>query len=231
MSINGDEDSAAALGLLYDYYKVWKAWHYRQNNNEVIFAHALCLCLLWLCQVPKDRRRVSSGVKPMSPSAIGPDTCGSLAMLDHHLQALRSTPVNLSLNNSTPQRPRSCYDSLSKFDFSSHLHSINSPICLILYLNCSSGRQERACLGKGRRTVLEKLHWWVTGEIDRDVSEQEGEKTPNQQNSREKLHSSILYYFFILLSFLLWHRGSCRLREWNVSCVIVAFTLSEYHQI
>lgn len=24
MSINGDEDSAAALGLLYDYYKVWK---------------------------------------------------------------------------------------------------------------------------------------------------------------------------------------------------------------
>lgn len=23
MSINGDEDSAAALGLLYDYYKVW----------------------------------------------------------------------------------------------------------------------------------------------------------------------------------------------------------------
>ncbi len=37
----------------------------------------------------------------MSPSAIGPDTCGSLAMLDHHLQALRSTPVNLSLNNST----------------------------------------------------------------------------------------------------------------------------------
>lgn len=24
MSINGDEDSANALGLLYDYYKVWK---------------------------------------------------------------------------------------------------------------------------------------------------------------------------------------------------------------
>lgn len=26
MSINGDEDSAAALGLLYDYYKVWRAF-------------------------------------------------------------------------------------------------------------------------------------------------------------------------------------------------------------
>lgn len=72
MSINGDEDSAAALGLLYDYYKV-----------------------------PRERRRVSSGVKPTDPPAIGPDNCGSLAMLDHHLQALRSTPVNLSLNNST----------------------------------------------------------------------------------------------------------------------------------
>ena len=28
MSINGDEDSAAALGLLYDYYKVRKVLHY-----------------------------------------------------------------------------------------------------------------------------------------------------------------------------------------------------------
>ncbi|XP_035527475.1 grainyhead-like protein 2 homolog isoform X1 [Morone saxatilis] len=72
MSINGDEDSAAALGLLYDYYKV-----------------------------PKERRRSSSGVKPTDPSANAPDNCGSLEMLDHHLQALRSMPVNLSLNNST----------------------------------------------------------------------------------------------------------------------------------
>lgn len=31
-------------------------------------------------------------------SALGPDNCGSLEILDHHLQALRSTPVNLSLN-------------------------------------------------------------------------------------------------------------------------------------
>ncbi|XP_044216236.1 grainyhead-like protein 2 homolog isoform X1 [Thunnus albacares] len=72
MSINGDEDSAAALGLLYDYYKV-----------------------------PKEKRCVSSGVKPTDPSAVGPDNCGSLEMLDHHLQALRSMPVNLSLNNSS----------------------------------------------------------------------------------------------------------------------------------
>ncbi|KAK5892973.1 hypothetical protein CesoFtcFv8_013313 [Champsocephalus esox] len=71
MSINGDEDSAAALGLLYDYYKVHR-----------------------------ERREGPSGVKPTDPSADGPDEGGSLEMLDPHVQALRSMPVNLSLNNS-----------------------------------------------------------------------------------------------------------------------------------
>ncbi|XP_071324362.1 grainyhead-like protein 2 homolog [Trachinotus anak] len=71
MSINGDEDSAAALGLLYDYYKV------------------------------RERGRVSSSITPTDPPAIGPNTCGNLEILDHQLQALRCMPVNLSLNNST----------------------------------------------------------------------------------------------------------------------------------
>ncbi|XP_071372772.1 grainyhead-like protein 2 homolog isoform X2 [Centroberyx affinis] len=70
MSINGDEDSAAALGLLYDYYKV-----------------------------PREKRLVPTSVKPTDLSAPGPDNCGSLEILDHHLQALRSMPVNLSLNS------------------------------------------------------------------------------------------------------------------------------------
>lgn len=34
-------------------------------------------------------------------AAAGPGSCGSLEMLDHHLQALRSMPVNLSLNSSS----------------------------------------------------------------------------------------------------------------------------------
>ncbi|KAM6935419.1 grainyhead-like protein 2 homolog isoform 1-T1 [Lycodopsis pacificus] len=72
MSINGDEDSAAALGLLYDYYKV-----------------------------PRERRCASSGVKPTEPPPIGPENCGSLEILDYQLHALRSMPVNLSLNNNT----------------------------------------------------------------------------------------------------------------------------------
>lgn len=54
-----------------------------------------------LCQVPREKRRVSSAVKPTDPPAIGIDNSGSLEMLDGHLQALRSMPVNLSLNSST----------------------------------------------------------------------------------------------------------------------------------
>ncbi|XP_076016783.1 grainyhead-like protein 2 homolog isoform X2 [Genypterus blacodes] len=70
MSINGDEDSAAALGLLYDYYKV-----------------------------PRENRRISSNGTSTDFSAHGPENYGSLEKLDHHLQTLRSTPVNLSLNS------------------------------------------------------------------------------------------------------------------------------------
>uniref|UniRef100_A0A8D3DEY0 Grainyhead like transcription factor 2 n=1 Tax=Scophthalmus maximus TaxID=52904 RepID=A0A8D3DEY0_SCOMX len=73
MSINGDEDSAAALGLLYDYYKVWK--------------------------VPRERRPAAGGVKPTDASALGPNNFGNLEVLDHHLQALGCMPVNLSLNH------------------------------------------------------------------------------------------------------------------------------------
>ncbi|KAM3873484.1 grainyhead-like protein 2 homolog [Diretmus argenteus] len=70
MSINGDEDSAAALGLLYDYYKV-----------------------------PREKRLVPHTVKPTDLSTPGSDNCGSLEILDHHLQALRSMPVNLTMNH------------------------------------------------------------------------------------------------------------------------------------
>lgn len=59
-----------------------------------------CVCFK-LFQVPKEKKCVSSGVKPTDLSVHGPDNCGSLEMLDHHLQALRSMPVNLSLNNSS----------------------------------------------------------------------------------------------------------------------------------
>nr|XP_020462375.1 grainyhead-like protein 2 homolog isoform X2 [Monopterus albus] len=61
---------------------------------------AAVLGLLYDCyKVPRERRRPSSG--GTEPSAIRPSNCGNLEILDHRLQAFRSMPVNLSLNNST----------------------------------------------------------------------------------------------------------------------------------
>lgn len=37
MSINGDEDSAAALGLLYDYYKVENYFQYHTGRKSPTF--------------------------------------------------------------------------------------------------------------------------------------------------------------------------------------------------
>lgn len=67
--------------------------------------------LLQYVQFPRERRQASSGVKPTDVSAGGPDSCGSLEMLDHHLQALRSMPVNLSLNSSSAEHQGSKYSS------------------------------------------------------------------------------------------------------------------------
>ncbi|XP_068616626.1 grainyhead-like protein 2 homolog [Brachionichthys hirsutus] len=80
MSINGDEDGAAALGLLYDDYKV-----------------------------PRARRRVSSWAEGTEPPAVGSDNCGTFEVVDHHLQALGSTPVNLSLNGTASAHRDSRY--------------------------------------------------------------------------------------------------------------------------
>ncbi|XP_011483182.1 grainyhead-like protein 2 homolog isoform X1 [Oryzias latipes] len=71
MSINGDEDSAAALGLLYDYYKV-----------------------------PRETKRLSNGGNPSNlPAVVPANNHGSLEMVNPSCQTLRSMPVNLSLNS------------------------------------------------------------------------------------------------------------------------------------
>lgn len=53
-----------------------------------------------LGQVPREKRRVCSSVKASDPSVAGEDDSRSLETLDGQLQALRSMPVNLSLNSS-----------------------------------------------------------------------------------------------------------------------------------
>lgn len=64
MSINGDEDSANALGLLYDYYKVDfpnlqpRSPHLHGTENDAAAFHTLQCYLFFFfgLQVPKDKR-------------------------------------------------------------------------------------------------------------------------------------------------------------------------------
>ncbi|XP_048085278.1 grainyhead-like transcription factor 2b isoform X1 [Alosa alosa] len=84
MSINGDEDSAAALGLLYDYYKV-----------------------------PKDKRVLPipkvveiSEEQEKRNSLVGCGSQGEVETVDNRVQVLKSVPVNLSLNPEHPDSKR-----------------------------------------------------------------------------------------------------------------------------
>lgn len=164
---------------------------------------------------PPTERPSFLNLSPSHPSFL-PHSLSPLGFLTYpiliHLQLSHSVcgcnyscpSLRLSLNNGTPQRPRSRCDTLSKFDFSSHLRSINSTICWILYLNCSIGCQESVCVGKGRRTVLEKLHWWwMTGEIDHDVREKKLKTKRGEERETSPQHP---LFFSIVVFFILAQR-------------------------
>ncbi|KAM6959526.1 grainyhead-like protein 2 homolog [Aplochiton taeniatus] len=76
MSINGDEDSAAALGLLYDYYKVPKEKRLLPVTKVVEIAE-------------EQEKRTSVGQTNNSH--------GEVETIDNRVQVLKSVPVNLSL--------------------------------------------------------------------------------------------------------------------------------------
>uniref|UniRef100_A0A3B3RRG7 Grainyhead-like transcription factor 2b n=1 Tax=Paramormyrops kingsleyae TaxID=1676925 RepID=A0A3B3RRG7_9TELE len=84
MSINGDEDSVAALGLLYDYYKV-----------------------------PKDKRLLSNSKGAESPEEHEKRLVlpGHMALdaPNNRVQVLKTVPVNLSLNSEHPDVKRDPY--------------------------------------------------------------------------------------------------------------------------
>ncbi|KAM9737560.1 grainyhead-like transcription factor 2b isoform 2-T2 [Menidia menidia] len=85
MSINGDEDSANALGLLYDYYKVPKEKR--------------------LLSVPKV---IEITEEPEKRSALpsNPGIQNEAERVDNHVQVLKSVPVNLSLNTEHQEAKR-----------------------------------------------------------------------------------------------------------------------------
>ncbi|XP_051519152.1 grainyhead-like protein 2 homolog isoform X1 [Myxocyprinus asiaticus] len=87
MSINGDEDSAAALGLLYEYYKVPK-------DKRV-------LPISKVAEISEEQEKRITVVG--NSSQMEPET------FDNHVQVLKSVPVNLSVNNDHQENKREQY--------------------------------------------------------------------------------------------------------------------------
>uniref|UniRef100_A0A672MY28 Grainyhead-like protein 2 homolog n=1 Tax=Sinocyclocheilus grahami TaxID=75366 RepID=A0A672MY28_SINGR len=86
MSINGDEDSAAALGLLYEYYKVPK-------DKRV-----LPIKVVEMSEEPEKRNTTVGSSSQMEPETV-----------DNHVQVLKSVPVNLSLTTDHQDTKREQY--------------------------------------------------------------------------------------------------------------------------
>ncbi|XP_072530806.1 grainyhead-like transcription factor 2b [Salminus brasiliensis] len=76
MSINGDEDSAAALGLLYEYYKVPK------DKRVMPIAKVVEI-------TEEQEKRIS---------VVGSSSGADSESVDNHVQVLKSVPVNLCVN-------------------------------------------------------------------------------------------------------------------------------------
>ncbi|XP_005728555.1 grainyhead-like transcription factor 2b isoform X2 [Pundamilia nyererei] len=85
MSINGDEDSANALGLLYDYYKVPKEKRLLQLSKAT--------------EITEEQEK-----RPMLQN--NPSSQSEVEMVDNRVQVLKSVPVNLSLNTEHQETKR-----------------------------------------------------------------------------------------------------------------------------
>ncbi|XP_040908636.1 grainyhead-like transcription factor 2b [Toxotes jaculatrix] len=90
MSINGDEDSANALGLLYDYYKVPKEKRLLPISKVVEITE-------------EQEKRVTLPSNPSSQSEV--------ETVDNRVQVLKSVPVNLSLNTEHQDTKREQFSS------------------------------------------------------------------------------------------------------------------------
>ncbi|XP_030596803.1 grainyhead-like transcription factor 2b isoform X1 [Archocentrus centrarchus] len=90
MSINGDEDSANALGLLYDYYKVPKDKRLLQVSKAT--------------EITEEQEK-----RTMLPN--NQSTQNEVETVDNRVQVLKSVPVNLSLNTEHQETKREQFSS------------------------------------------------------------------------------------------------------------------------
>ncbi|XP_067840362.1 grainyhead-like protein 1 homolog [Heptranchias perlo] len=102
MSINGDEDSAAALGLLYDYYKVPREKRNipPEKNSNTDSEHNKRL--LTLMHPPRARRAVRSGMQPASMMLYNRPEGGTI-QTGNCIQSVTDQPVISTANSRVQQ--------------------------------------------------------------------------------------------------------------------------------
>ncbi|KAI4905425.1 hypothetical protein NFI96_026309 [Prochilodus magdalenae] len=92
MSINGDEDSAAALGLLYEYYKVPK------DKRVMPIAKVV--------EIAEEQEKRSA--------VLGNSSAADSESVDNHVQVLKTVPVNLCVNTEQQECKREQFGGVVK---------------------------------------------------------------------------------------------------------------------
>ncbi|XP_061598392.1 grainyhead-like transcription factor 2b [Cololabis saira] len=159
MSINGDEDSANALGLLYDYYKVPK------EKRLLQFPRA--------AELPEEQEKRS-----MLPTNPGAQNEGET---DNRVQVLKSVPVNLSLNMEQQESKREqlgCSTELASADGDSPgVAVVKAEVYAPIFMAGGGGLHYRVEREEPARVVYEQSPYEVTT-VNHNSYAKEDEQSP-----------------------------------------------------
>uniref|UniRef100_A0A8C9SZN9 Grainyhead-like transcription factor 2a n=1 Tax=Scleropages formosus TaxID=113540 RepID=A0A8C9SZN9_SCLFO len=173
MSINGDEDSAAALGLLYDYYKV-----------------------------PKEKRLLPPTKVAETPEELGKRSCpagnndhGGTEPVDNRVQVLKSVPVNLSVSAEPPETKREPYSEVGgAASGGGALAAVKAEVFVPVFLG--PGGHYRVEGHEPARTAYEQSHYGVTAAEHGSFVKDDQRSTPDSTyedsfpGDHEKYHTS-----------------------------------------
>ncbi|XP_051526271.1 grainyhead-like protein 2 homolog isoform X2 [Myxocyprinus asiaticus] len=170
MSINGDEDSAAALGLLYEYYKVPKDKRVLPLSKSVEISEE------------QEKRHTIVG----NSSQTEPET------VDNHVQVLKSVPVNLTVNNDHQETKREQYS--VGLGESGAVAVVKAEVYSTSFMG--SGVHYRTEDEEQTRVIYEQAHSFDTSAVCHSgYGKDDHRSSPDstyEEESNEKYHSSSL---------------------------------------
>ncbi|KAJ8407032.1 hypothetical protein AAFF_G00293080 [Aldrovandia affinis] len=170
MSINGDEDSAAALGLLYDYYKVPK--------------EKRLLPITKVVEISEEHEKSRTGL------VVNSSQTDAVEVVDNHVQVLKSVPVNLSLNTEHPDSKRETYGAGS--GVGGAIAVVKAEVCAPVFM--SPGVHYRAEAQEPPRVVYEQSPYDVSSVHHETYIKDDQRSTPDSsyEEEQDKYHTSSL---------------------------------------